>query len=303
METHNHGTHGHGTYDYSRAFAIGIALNITFVAAEAAFGVIAGSLALVADAGHNLSDVLSLGLAWGAAVLAARRSTDRRTYGFKRATIYSSLLSAILLLIALGGISWEAIRRLSNPRPVDGNIVVIVALIGVAINTATALLFARGRHDDLNIRGAFLHMAADAGISLGVVITGFAVTVTGWSWLDPLVSIGIVAVIAIATWGLLRESVNLSLDAVPKGINLREIESYLRNLDQVKDIHDLHVWALSTTETAMTVHVVTASEALDNGVVADIQTYLHEHHGIHHATIQLESADGSLKTLNCRECN
>ncbi|HOM57515.1 MAG TPA: cation diffusion facilitator family transporter, partial [Candidatus Latescibacteria bacterium] len=235
METHNHGTHGHGTYDYSRAFAIGIALNITFVAAEAAFGVIAGSLALVADAGHNLSDVLSLGLAWGAAVLAARRSTDRRTYGFKRATIYSSLLSAILLLIALGGISWEAIRRLSNPRPVDGNIVVIVALIGVAINTATALLFARGRHDDLNIRGAFLHMAADAGISLGVVITGFAVTVTGWSWLDPLVSIGIVAVIAIATWGLLRESVNLSLDAVPKGINLREIESYLRNLDQVKD--------------------------------------------------------------------
>jgi len=301
LDTHNHG--GHGTYDYTRAFVIGIALNITFVAAEAAFGVIAGSLALVADAGHNLSDVLSLGLAWGAAVLAARRSTDRRTYGFKRATIYSSLLSAILLLIALGGISWEAIRRLSHPRPVDGNIVVIIALVGVAINTATALLFARGRHDDLNIRGAFLHMAADAGISLGVVITGLAVTVTGWNWLDPLISIAIVIVIAIGTWGLLRESVNLSLDAVPEGINLREIESYLRNLDQVKDIHDLHVWALSTTETAMTVHVVTTSEALDNGVVADIQTYLHEHYGIRHATIQLESDDGSLKTLNCRECN
>ena len=297
--SHNH----HQINNHNRSFAIGISLNVIFVIIEVGYGLIADSLALIADAGHNLSDVMSLMLAWGASYLAAKHPTHKRTYGLRKVTIMASLLSSVLLLVALGGIAWESIERLSSPQPVNGVIIIVVAAIGVLINTATALLFAKGQKHDLNIRAAYLHMAADAAISLGVVIAGAAIMLTGWLWLDPLISLFIVVVILLGTWHLLRDSVDLAIDAVPQGINIAEIKSYLSGLENVSDIHDLHVWALSTTETALTVHLVTSYELIDDCFLQEIQEYLHQHFSIAHATIQFENEKGAYNCrLNREEC-
>lgn len=284
--------HNHDIQSYNRAFAIGVLLNVVFVVIEAAYGILADSLALIADAGHNLSDVVSLLLAWGASVLAAKTATEKRTYGFRKATVMASLASGILLLVALGGIAWEAVGRFLNPKPVEGMTVIVVAAIGVVINTLTALLFIKGQKHDLNIRGAFLHMAADAGVSLGVVVAGVFIIFNGWLWIDPVVSLVIVVVIFVGTWGLLRDSVNYAVDAVPKSIEIAGIRRYFLDLDRVCRIHDLHVWPLSTTEIALTAHVVVSDDSLDNNFLRRIQQALHDHFGIGHATIQIESATG-----------
>jgi cobalt-zinc-cadmium efflux system protein len=255
-------SHNHQKSNYNRAFAIGVMLNVIFVAIEAGYGVAAGSLALIADAGHNLTDVLSLLLAWGAALLATKPATEKRTYGFRKVTIMASLASAILLLVALGAITWEAIGRFFDPKPVEGVTVIAVAAIGVVINTITALLFVSGQKHDLNIRGAFLHMAADAGVSFGVVVAGVIILVTGWLLIDPLISLLIVAVILVGTWSLLRDSMNLAIDSVPKGIDIAGIKRYLTSLENVCQIHDLHVWPMSTTEVALSVHLNIVDDSL-----------------------------------------
>jgi cobalt-zinc-cadmium efflux system protein len=295
--------HKHEMSNYNRAFMIGVILNVIFVVVEAGYGIVAGSLALIADAGHNLSDVFSLLLAWGASLLAPKRPTQKRTYGFRRVTILASLLSALLLLVALGGIAWESVGRFFNPQPVKGIIIIIVAAIGVVINSITALLFISGKEHDLNIKGAYLHMAADAGVSLGVVIAGIAIMITGWLWLDPAISIFIVVIVLIGTWGLLRNSVNLSIDAVPEGIDISELKDYLTSLKNVSCIHDLHVWPLSTTETALTAHLVTTQDLMDNTFLIEIQQHLHDQFGIEHATIQIEkeNSENNCK-LNRPEC-
>jgi cobalt-zinc-cadmium efflux system protein len=258
--SHAHGHHGHShaPKDFGRAFAIGTALNLGFVVIEASAGLMTHSLALLADAGHNLSDVLGLLLAWGAAVLAKRAPSARRTYGLRKGTILASLGNAALLLVAVGAIAWEAIRRFSTPEPIQTGEVMIVAAIGIVINTATALMFMKGSKDDLNVRGAFLHMAADAAVSAGVVVAAFAMGVTGWLWLDPVVSLAIVVVIVLGTWGLLRDSLDMALDAAPRGIDTGKVRDWLAARPGVSEVHDLHIWAMSTTETAMTAHVVRA---------------------------------------------
>ncbi len=295
--------HKHETSNYNRAFMIGVILNVIFVVIEAGYGIAAGSLALIADAGHNLSDVLSLLLAWGASLLAAKRPTQKRTYGFRRVTILASLLSVLFLLVTLGGIAWESIGRFFNPEPVKGMIIIIVAAIGVVINSITALLFISGKEHDLNIKGAYLHMAADAGVSLGVVVAGIAIMITGWLWLDPAISILIVMIVLIGTWGLLRNAIDLSIDAVPEGIDISEIKDYLTSLKNVSCTHDLHVWALSTTETALTAHLVTTQDSMDNKLLIEIQQYLHDQFGIEHTTIQIEkeASENNCK-LNRPEC-
>ncbi|WP_296059983.1 cation diffusion facilitator family transporter [uncultured Amphritea sp.] len=286
---HNH-SHSHQVTNYNRAFAIGIALNLIFVVIEVIYGVLSESLALIADAGHNLSDVFSLVLAWGASYLAKKAATEKRTYGLRKATVMASLGSAILLLIALGGIAWEAINRVSDPAPVEGMTVIVVASIGVVINTLTALLFFSGQKDDLNIKGAFLHMAADAVVSLGVVVAGLFIMFKGWLWIDPVISLVIVAVILAGTLGLLKDSMNYALDAVPDGIDIPELKQYFSGLESVERIHDLHVWPLSTTEIALTVHLVVNTTELDNRFLRDQQQHLHDHYGIAHATLQIESS-------------
>ncbi|MCF7668257.1 MAG: cation diffusion facilitator family transporter [Verrucomicrobia bacterium] len=283
MHEHRHEITGH-----NRAFAIGVALNVVFVLVELGYGISAESLALIADAGHNLSDVISLLLAWGAAALAAKAATERRTYGFRKVTIMASLISAVMLLVALGAITWEAIGRFFDPKPVEGMIVIVVAAIGVVINSITALLFVSGQKHDLNIRGAFLHMAADAVVSLGVVVAGVLIMIKGWLWVDPVISLVIVAVIIIGTWNLLRDSTLLAIDAVPKGIDMSGIKEYLIGLENVDQIHDLHVWALSTTEVALTVHLVIKDDSSAIHGVHNMQRHLHDHFGIEHATIQIE---------------
>jgi len=289
--SHGPGGHAHGPANYDRAFAIGVGLNLAFVAVEAIYGVLANSLALLADAGHNLSDVAGLLLAWGAAWLSRRKPTARRTYGYGRTSILAALGNAMLLLTAIGAIAWEAVRRFEDPQPVQGGTVIVVAAIGIAINTATALMFMRGRKGDINIRGAFLHMAADAGVSAGVVIAGFAMAATGWLWLDPVVSLAIVAVIAISTWGLLKDSVAMSLDAVPAGIDHAAVLDYLGGLPGVTAVHDLHIWPLSTTSTALTVHLVRPDALLADAFTAEVSGALRQRFGIAHATIQIEKGD------------
>ncbi|MCW9046509.1 MAG: cation diffusion facilitator family transporter [Gammaproteobacteria bacterium] len=282
--------HSHDVTNYNRSFALGVALNIIFVVIEVIYGISADSIALIADAGHNLSDVMSLLLAWGANRLATKHPTSYRTYGFRRVTILASLVSAFLLLVALGGITFETFERIFKPQAVDAPTVIIVAAIGVVINTATALLFIKGQKHDLNIRAAYLHMAADAGISLGVVIAGIAILFTGFVWLDPVISLLIVVVILISTWSLLKEYINLSIDAVPQGIDITGIKNYLSTLNNVTSIHDLHIWALSTTEVALTVHLVTNDKSINNPFLEKIQRYLHDRFDIEHSTIQIESA-------------
>jgi cobalt-zinc-cadmium efflux system protein len=290
--------HGHESDHLNRAFAIGVALNSAFVVLEFGYGVLADSLALIADAGHNLSDVVSLLLAWGARVLATRAATERRTYGLQKATIMAALASAILLLVALGGITWEAIGRFLDPAPVEGLTVIVVAAIGVVINTATALLFLRGRKADLNVRGAFLHMAADAAVSLGVVLAGVFILLKGWLWIDPVISLAIVAVVLVGTWRLLKDSMNYALDAVPERVDMPALRAYLLGLARVERIHDLHVWPLSTTEIALTIHLVVNHDRLDNEFLHDLQQNLHERFGIGHTTIQIETSTGE---RDCRQ--
>lgn len=298
--SHTHSHHHHEVNNYNRSFAIGIALNVIFVIIEISYGLIADSLALIADAGHNLSDVMSLLLAWGAYYLAKKHPTAKRTYGLRKVTIMASLLSAVLLFVALGGIAWESLERLSSPQPVDGMIIIVVAAIGVGINTATALLFVKGQKHDLNIRAAYLHMAADAAISLGVVIAGVAIILTGWLWLDPVISLFIVVVILLTTWSLFRDSIDLSIDAVPQGITVDNVKNYLLSLESVSDLHDLHIWALSTTETALTVHLVTTREMIDNCFLEEVQEYLDHHFNISHTTIQIENkTDDYHCIVNC----
>jgi len=286
---HAAGHHHHAPANMGRAFAIGVVLNTAFVAAEVAAGLWTGSLALLADAGHNLSDVLSLLLAWGATVLARRAPAGRRTYGLRKATILASLGNAILLLVAVGAIVSEAVRRLGHPTPMDTDIVILTASLGVVINGATAMLFMRGSHDDLNVRGAFLHMAADAGVSLAVVAGAFAMAYTGVLWLDPALSLVIAAVIVLGTWSLLRDSADLAMDAAPRGIDVEAVRKYLAGLPGVEGVHDLHVWALSTTETAMTAHILRPHNHDGDGFLHIACEGLETRFRIGHATLQVET--------------
>jgi cobalt-zinc-cadmium efflux system protein len=286
---HAHGHHGHAisSQGIDRAMAIGVVLNVGFVIVEAVFGVISGSLALLADAGHNASDVLGLLLAWGADYLARRPPSRKYTWGLRRSTIYAAFLNAVLLLVACGGILWEAWHRFTEPQPVAGPTMIVVALIGVVINTLTALLFVRGHHD-ANIRGAFLHMAADAAISLGVVVAGIAILLTGLAWIDPVVSILITLVIVVGTWGLFRESVDLALDAVPRGIDIDAVEAALTELPGVVEVHDLHVWGTSTSESSLTAHLLVAEAADHQQVLRVAEDVLRERFRIAHTTVQVE---------------
>src|SRR5438105_3530718 len=272
----------------SRAFAIGVTLNAAYVLAQVVFGIIGHSLALLADAGHNLGDVLGLVLAWGASYLAKRPATVRRTYGWRRTSIMAALLNAIFLLVAVGAITWEALRRFFHQEIVNANVVIWVAAIGVLLNSATALLFAPGRKADLNLRGAFMHMAADAAVSAGVVVAGVVILFTGWVWFDPTASILINIVIVIGTWGLLRESFNLAVDAVPAHVDLVAVQKYLSELPAVTAVHDLHIWAISTTEVALTAHLVMPAAAGGDEFLHDVCEHLHRVFGIEHATIQIE---------------
>lgn len=277
---------------------MGIVLNGAFVVAEIVYGIRAHSLALVADAGHNFGDVLGLFAAWGAYMLAKRAPTSKHTYGFRRSSILSALLNAVLLFVATGGILWEAVRRLMNPAPVMSGIVMVVAGVGIAVNVITALMFASGRKGDLNIRGAYQHMAGDAAVALGVVIAGLAIRLTGLSVIDPVVSIVVALLVVLATWGLLRESINLALDAVPAGIDLEQVRAYLKLVPGVQGIHDLHIWAMSTTEAALTVHLIYPEPVTDQ-FLADICKELHDNFGIEHATLQIERGDpGVMCSLN-----
>lgn len=293
---HSHGhNHSHAPADFGRAFAIGIVLNTAFVIVEASYGFLSGSMALVADAGHNLSDVLALLLAWGASIAAKRAPTERFTYGFKSSTILAALANAGLLLITIGAILFETLHRLTIPAEVEGMTIVIVAGIGIVINTATALMFMRGRKTDLNIRGAYLHMAADALVSVGVVIAGLAILFTGAWWIDPLTSLAIVALIAWGTWGLLKDSVKLGLLGVPEGISEAKVRAYLIALPGVEAVHDLHIWPMSTTETALTAHLVIPEGHPGDAFLHEISTELAHHHRINHSTIQIE------QTLECAQ--
>jgi cobalt-zinc-cadmium efflux system protein len=288
---HSHGGAGHAHHlptSFGRAFAIGITLNIVYVFAQVLFGLASHSLALLADAGHNLGDVLGLIMAWGASVLAQRQPTARYTYGLRRSTILASLANAILLLVAVGGITWEAIRRFGAHEQINGITVICVAAVGVAVNGITAMLFASGQKNDLNIKGAFMHMAADAAVSAGVVVAGLVILVSGWLWLDPLVSLVINAIIVWGTWGLLRDSLDMTMDAVPPGIDVPKVENYFRGLPGITDFHHLHIWALSTTETALTVHLVKPRTEGDDDLLMTVCHELRTSHGIGHATVQFE---------------
>jgi len=271
-----------------RAFAIGFALNAGFVVAEAGYGLLAGSLALVADAGHNLGDVLGVLLAWTAVRLARREPTTRHTYGLRRGTILAALGNSLLLMAAVGIIAWEAIGRFGAPRPVEAGTVMWVAAIGVVINTLTAMLFARGRHTDLNARAVFVHMSADAAISVGVLAVGLIIQITGAMWVDPVAGLLIGIVIALGAWGILKDSMNLALDAVPRHVNVEEVNEYLLGLPSVESVHDLHVWPLSTTDVALTAHILKPNADGDDELLARISCDLRERFSIHHVTIQWE---------------
>jgi cobalt-zinc-cadmium efflux system protein len=299
--THHHHDHAHHHHPHAaghdRAFAIGAALNVGFVVAEVGFGLLANSMALLADAAHNLGDVLGLLLGWGAAWLTRQPPSGRRTYGWGRSSILATLLNATILLIGVGAISVEAVRRLVEPSTVDEPIVMVIAAVGILVNGGTALLFMRGSGEDINIRSQFLHMATDAAVSASVVVAGALIWVTGWLWLDPVVSLGIGAVVVGATWGLLRESIDLAMDAVPNGVAHDEVEDYLGSVPGVLEVHDLHIWGLSTTQTALTAHLVCNDPAAERSL-HDVTTVLRDRFGIGHATLQIETdADAELCRL------
>ncbi len=293
---HNH-THSHGN-SYNKAFAIGIGLNITFVAVEVFYGLSANSSALLADAGHNASDVLSLVFAWFAIWLATKKPKGKYTYGFKKTTILISVINALLLFAAVVAIAWDAIGKFRNPQPVAGTQVMIVAGIGVVINTITALMFVGGQKNDLNIKGAFLHMAADAAVSLGVVVSGLLIIKTGLQWIDPLMSFVIIIVILWGTLRLFMESIRLSLDAVPRDIDIEEVTSAIKNTIGVENLHDLHLWAMSTTENAMSAHII-APYANHDELLKELQNILSNKFNIKHVTIQIEKNNNN---LNCKKC-
>ena len=283
-------SHKHPTpKNYTLAFGIGTALNVIFVIVEFAFGFLSNSLALIADAGHNLGDVLALLLSWGATFLAQRKPTATKTYGLRRGTILAALISSLILLMTMSIVAWEALGRFTTATEVNSITIIIVAAIGVVINTITALLFLSSQREDLNIKAAFIHMAADAGVSLGVVIGGIIIFMTGILWLDPAISLIIVAVIVISTWGLLHDSFNLAMDGVPKGINVDEVREFILQQPGVSQIHDLHVWAMSTTQVAMTAHIVRDTKQLDDTFLYQLSTALQERFSIIHPTIQIES--------------
>jgi cobalt-zinc-cadmium efflux system protein len=289
---HSH-NHSHAPADYDRAFAIGIGLNLVYVAVQAGFGLAAGSLALLADAGHNLGDVLGLALSWGAAMLGRRGPSERFTYGLRSSSILAALTNAVILLVVTGGIAWEAIWRLSHPTPVAGGIVAVVAAIGIVVNGVTALLFARGRGGDLNLRSAFLHMAADTLVTAGVVGAGIAIALTGLLWIDPAVSLIVSAVIVYGTWDLVRQSLRLALDAVPQGVDAAAVRAHLLAVPGVTALHDLHIWGMSTTETALTCHLVMPGGHPGDQALSVVARELEDHFHVHHTTLQIELGDSA----------
>ena len=275
--------------NFNKAFAWGITLNVVYILIEAFYGLMIHSMSLIADAGHNLSDVFGLLLAWGAAYLSRSSATSKRTYGFRKSTILAAMFNSILLLIVVGGISIEAFRKFMYPQPTEGKAMMLVAGIGVVVNALTAIFFFKGKENDLNIKSAFLHMAADAGVSLGVVLAGLIIIFTGWIWIDPLISIFILVVITIGTWGVLRKSLLLSMDAVPEHIDTEDVRNYLQNLPGVTDAHHIHIWAMSTTEYALTAHLnIPALDSNDN-FLAETAEALNNKFGISHITIQIEN--------------
>jgi cobalt-zinc-cadmium efflux system protein len=291
---HRHGAgHVHAPASFGMAFAIGIGLNVTFVAVEFVFGVLANSVSLLADAGHNLSDVVGLVIAWIASVLVKRPPSSRYTYGLRSSSILAALFNAVFLLVAVGAIAWEAILRLFHPEPVATGTVMIVAAVGILINGGTAWLFASGRKGDLNIRGAFLHMIADAAVSAGVVVAGLVILFTGWVWLDPLTSLVIVGVIMWGTWGLLRDSLAMSVNAVPSTIDPQAVRRYLETCAGVSAVHDLHIWSMSTTESALTAHLVFPAGHPGDGFLMRAATELRHRFGIGHTTLQIEISEES----------
>jgi cobalt-zinc-cadmium efflux system protein len=295
---HGHGHHGHShghghshapPADPGRAFAIGIALNLVFVIIEAGYGIFADSIALVADAGHNLSDVLGLALAWGGATLAKRAASKRFTYGLRGSTILAALANALLLIAALGAIAWAALSRLAQPLPVEGGVVMAVAGVGIVVNVISALLFMRGQKHDLNVRGAYLHMVSDALVSVGVVVSGGLILLTGKNWIDPLVSLIVVGLIFWQTLGLLKDTVAMALAGVPRGVDFDEVQAALLGLDGVSDVHDLHIWGVSTSETVLTAHLVVPGGA-DDAFVMHAASVVREQFNIGHVTLQIERA-------------
>jgi cobalt-zinc-cadmium efflux system protein len=290
---HEH-DHGHPPENFGWAFATGTILNTVFIIVEVIYGFHANSLALLADAIHNLGDVMGLLLAWGAIHLSQWQPTEKHTYGLRKASVFAALINALLLLFTIGGISWEAIRRFQEAAFVEAGTIVWVATVGIAINSATALMFIRGRKEDLNIRGAFLHMVADAAISAGVVVAGLLISLTGIVSIDPVVSILIAIVIFIGTWSLLRESVNLAMDAVPEIIDTESVQQYLTSLPTVKDVHHLHIWALGTTNVAMTAHLVLSKPEINNDLLTRIRHELHDRYRIDHSTIQFEACENEI---------
>lgn len=294
---HDHAENTHGNCsghhhavpsNYGYAFIIAILLNSIFVVVEFSYGLTANSTALMADAGHNLSDVLGLLLAWAAFILSKKAPNKQYTYGLRSTTILAALANAMFLLIACGVIALEAIKHFSQPPVVEGMVVTIVATIGIFINGISAYLFIKGSKGDLNIRGAYLHMAADAAVSFGVVIAGVVIAFTGWSWIDPIIGLVIVAVIVFSTWGLLRDSLQLALSAIPTNINVSEINNYLRQINGVVDIHDLHIWGISTTENALTVHLIIPNGYPGDDFMDEIAKTLKSQFSIHHSTLQIE---------------
>ena len=291
---HNHPhDHSHAPKNFDRAFAIGIALNVGVVVVEVIFGLLSNSLALLADAGHNLSDVLSLLFAWGASVLVRKLPTQRHTYGLRRTSILAALINALVLLVAVGAIAWEAILRFGHPEVVASDTVIWVASVGIVINGFTAWLFMSGQKQDMNIRGAYLHMMADAAVSLGIVLAAIAIKFTDWLWLDPFMSLVVAVIIGIGTWGLLRESLSLALDAVPANIHPAKVEAYLAGLPGIEAVHDLHIWAMSTTEIALTVHLIKPDAVIDDLLLVQINNELRELFGIQHTTVQFERGNTS----------
>src|SRR6202045_4003352 len=290
VDSHSHHRHGNSPVNYGRAFAIGIAANLTYLGGEAVAGVLSGSLALLADAGHNLGDVLGLALSWVAAVLSRRQPSGRFTYGLRSTSILAALANAIILLVVTGGIAWEAIWRISHPMPVASGIIVAVAAVGIFVNGGTALLFSSGA-GDLNVKSAFFHLAADALVPAGVVAAGIVIWLTNWLWLDPAVSLIVSAVLVFGTWRLLKSAIGLALDAVPEGLDIAAVRTHLLALPGVAGLHDLHIWGMSTTETALTCHLIMPEGHPGDTVLNEMAQQLHHRFGIQHATIQIELAD------------
>lgn len=287
---HSHG-HSHAPGSYNKAFAIAVTLNFAFVVVQASYAIIAHSMSLLADAGHNLGDVLGLLFAWGANWLLTRDSGDRFSYGHRKSTILAALANALLLVLTSGIIAYESVLKLIHQSSVEESIVIIVAMVGIFINSGTALLFMRGRNDDLNIKGAFLHLAYDALISFGVVVTGILIYYTDAEWLDPIVGLAIVVMILFGTWGLLRDSVNLILDAVPHNVDQDAVRKYLSEIPNVKAVHDLHIWGLSTSESALTAHLVIPEGELSDMTIQKVNEDMHHHYNINHVTLQVEKGD------------